>query len=418
MNARAVAVIAAAAWACARPVQIASSPLVPAVRDPGPPADYSPRTAGVITLLSIELPEPGTIVGGHYQGVQYDRLRGTITLAAGTRERWMESARAAGDSVLIGQGFRVQIPGPPTSDAEPMQGVRFGLAATVTMMDLKEIGYVEPFVVDATARVAWELLDLSSGASVFEGTSTGAVRANDSIEMVVPRVIAAALARLVEQPAFQRAVMSPRPLHAQDLFMARFERTLPQAGEAVPIARAAQNMNAETGVLGGVVVLNGSRGFATSAVVLSRDGLALAPADAARQRWIWSRNFEGRTRAARVLRTSGEIALVELSCPEGCETVLWDADTSLADRTRVVWVGGRSFMRNASMGVVYAWKSLRVRRDRDGVLTWRTTGRPAPVSGAGVARADGIVVGLATRTGVVPIARALKDLGVEVQGTP
>ena len=410
--ASALALLALAACA-PQPVQIASSP-VSSPEPEGPPIAYAPRSAGVITLLSVELPEAGTIIGGHYQGVQYDRLRGNIVMADGTRDRWMQTTRAAGDSVLIGQGFRVQVPGPPTSDAEPMRGVRFGLAATVTQLRLRTVGYVEPLQIDASARVAWELLDLASGASVFEGSSDATVRSADSLDQAVPRVVAAALARLTEQPSFQRAIMAPRPIYAQDLLLADFVHRIPHDGDTVTLSATKQHMNAETGMLGGVVVLHGSRGFSASAIVLTSDGLALAPAEVARQRWIWSRNFDGRTRAARVLRSAGEVALVELSCMEACETVLWERDTTLANKARVVWVGGRAYMRNAAMGVVYAWKNLQVRRARDGTLSWRTKGRPVPVAGAGVAREDGVVVGMATRSGVVPVGQALGALGVTV----
>lgn len=397
-----------------RPVQIASAPLAKITAEPEPSVEFRPRAAGVITLLGVELPEAGTTIGGHYQGIQYARQRGNLVMADGTRDRWMQIMRAAGDSAMIAAGFRVQIPGPPTSDAEPMRGVRFGLTATVTHLELKEIGYVEPFVIEASARVGWELLDLASGASVFEGRTNASVRSNDSLEAVVPRLLGEAMGRLMEHAGFRHAIMAPRPMYAQDLLLAEFARSIPHEADTVVVDRALQNMNAETGVLGGVVVLNGSRGFSASAVVISSDGLALAPAEVARQRWIWSRNFDGRTRAARVLRAAGEVALVELSCSERCETVLWDADTSLANRSRIVWVGGRAFNSNATMGVEYAWKSLDVRRSREGVMTWRVRGRPAPVAGAGVARPDGIVVGVATRTGVVPIARALADLKVRV----
>jgi hypothetical protein len=249
---------------------------------------------------------------------------------------------------------------------------------------------------------------------VFEGSSRGNVRGGDSLDLAMDRVLAVALAHLTEQPAFRRAIMAPRPLYAQDLLVADFAHAMPADSDSVQLSQSAQNMNAETGVLGGVVVLHGSRGFTRSAVVISRDGLAIAPADVARQRWIWSRNFEGRTRAARVLRTAGGVSLVELSCVQDCETVMWERDTSLADKTRVVWVGGQGIMRNAAMGILYAWKSLRVRRGRDGTLTWRTKGKPVPVDGAGIARADGIVVGIATPGGVIPIDHALSALKVAV----
>ncbi len=412
------AAAALAASCAAGAVKINPNAPAPAARQEAPPAGYSPRSAGVITLLSVDLPEAGTTIGGHYAGVQYDRLRSNIQMSDGARQRWTRATRAAGDSVLVTQGFRIQIPGPPSSDAEPLRGVRFGLAATVHHLELKTIGYVEPYEIEGRARVDWELLDLSSGASVFEGTTSGSIRGADSLDAAMNTVLATALARLTGQPAFQRAIMAPRPLYAQDLLLAEFVHPVPRADDTVALSVAAQNLNAETGILGGIVVLHGSRGFSASAVVLSRDGLALAPADVARQRWVWSRNFEGRTRAARVLRTSGEVALIELSCVEACETVMWEPDTSLADKARVVWVGGQGIMRNASMGMLYSWKSLRVRRDGEGTLSWRTRGRPVPLNGSGVARADGVVVGIATRTGVVPIGQAFEQLKVAVVPSP
>lgn len=405
--------------ACAsRPIALTSPVIVGPVRADTAPIHFNPRVTGVITLAAVELPEAGASIGGHFEGVQYQRQVRGRQMGDATRQQWMRSARDAGDSALLAAGFRILVPGPPSSDAEPLGDVRFVLAAVVTQLRVRTSGYVEPFQIEAGAKVEWELIDLSAGATVFEGHSEATARGAGSEDAAVDRVVAMALGRLVEQPPFQRALTVPRPLVMGELLSAVFARPMPRVGDTLTIGPGAQNLNIESGVLGGIVMLNGTRGYRSSAIVLTRDGLALTQASAGRQRWIWALHFDGRRRAARVLRTAGAVTLIELSCGDGCDTVPWDSDTTLADRSRVVWVGGASVPGSNSMGVVSQWRALKARRDREGVLHWSLRGRRPPVSGESVAREDGIVIGIATPGRVVPLADALRALSIERRGEP
>ena len=377
---------------------------------------YDPRSAGGIVFLSVELPDPGVVIGGHYEGVQYDRLRSTMQMAPGAREHWMDLARVSGDSALAAAGFVTRPVTAPAGEAEALRNLRFGLAARVTAMDLKTTGYVEPFVIDASVRVEWDLLDFASGAAVFEGRSSARVRGADSLGAAVAGSVAAAVARLLEQPKFQRAVMTPRPLMMEDLLVAEFARRMPEPWDTVRLDPAAQYLSASGGTMAGVALLNGSRGYRATALVLTRDGLALAPGSVGRQRWLWALHADGRRRAARIVRVSGDVALVELSCPDPCATVPWTLDSTLEDGARVVWYGGGALSVTAiAAGLGYGERTLRVRRPRSGPATWSLKGRRRLQSGEAIARTpDGLMVGVATPAGVLPLTDVFRQLRLAV----
>ena len=384
-----------------------------------PPAGALPfnaSEAGRIVLLSVDLPEAGTVIGGHYEGVQFDRQRSSLQMADGPRDQWMEAARLAGDSALSAAGFRVELLTAPTGDPQALQGVRFGLAGRVTQMDLRTTGYVEPFVIDCSVRVEWDLLDFATGAAIYEGRSTARIRGADSLASGVARATALALSHLVGESAFQRAVMSPRPLLIEDLLVAEFARRMPEPYDTIFLDTAQQFLSPSGGTMAGVAQLNGSRGYRGTALVLTRDGLALAPASVGRQRWLWALHADGRRRAVRVLRVASDAALVELSCPDGCATVPWVVDSTLEDGARVVWYGGGALaISMLAPGLGYGERTLRVQQTRSGTA-WTLRGRRKLTNGEAIARTpDGMMVGVATPTGVLPLQDVFTRLRVQVR---
>src|SRR5262249_8986174 len=150
----------------------------------------------------------------------------------------------------------------------------------------------------------------------------------------------------------------------------------------------------------GVITINGIHGYQATAIVLSRDGIAITDASASHQRWLWAEGMEGRW-PVRTLRSSAEVAVLELACRNACHTVVWQADSTLRDKAKVLLFSGPSRANGSVGGVRYGWRRLRAKRDRNGMLTWTLKGR-APTGGEAVARDDGMVVGLATRNRIVP----------------
>ena len=373
--------------------------------DSGP---FDPRTAGVFTLLSIELPEAGSTIGGHYAGTQFRREVDNYQLSEGTRAAWAAGAREAGDSVMRARGFAVRTPVLNIlGDAEPMRGVRFGVYGDVVHLALNANGNVEPYVVDGAARVNWVLLDFVTGDVLYEDSSSGAIHGADSLGAAAARAVASALGALLDQPAFQSAVKTPRAV----LELGDFAHPFPRETDTVRLGRRSQNMSLGSGIVGGVLMLTGLHGFTTSGILLSLDGYAIASSVVARQRWLWAVDFEQQRHAARVVRVADDVALLELSCAN-CSTVAWSDRRAFQPRERVVWIGAQHVLDDRVIGVAHDWRRLKAHSDH-GSLTWRLTGRHA-VEGAAVAGEDGIVSGIVAQGRVVPFSEAVPALRVSV----
>lgn len=401
---RAILLLAGIA-ACARTHGHSALP-VPAVL-PGDSIAFNPATAGAFTLLSLDLPEAGATIGRHLAGMQFSRIVDTYQMSDGSRVEWARAARDGGDSLMRSRGYTAVTPVINLlGDAEPMRGVRFGIYGDVGLT-LTATGNVEPFVVDGIASVKWVLLDFSTGDVLFEDTTTGSVRGLGSLDAAATRATLAAFAALLDQPAFHRAVRTPRPV----LELGEFAHHFPRDSDSVSLGSRSQNMSVSNGILGGVLMLTGLHGFSTSGILLTQDGYVIASSVVARQRWLWAVDFSQQRHAARVVRVAGDVALVELSCRD-CSTVAWTTSQSFVPRERVVWVGTDHVLGDRLIGTRFEWRRLKAHNDR-GSVTWRFAGRRA-VEGAAVAGEGGIVAGIVAQGRVVPFAEAMRVLRVSV----
>src|SRR5437868_4625758 len=66
-----------------------------------------PQASGVVVLTSIDLPESGSIFGGHYTGATFDVRQSSYQMTEAVRTRWGREARLRGEAILRGAGIRV-----------------------------------------------------------------------------------------------------------------------------------------------------------------------------------------------------------------------------------------------------------------------------------------------------------------------
>jgi len=381
-----------------------------------------PADAGAILLLGVELPAAGSALGGHYGGNNFETRLAGYQLSDAVRLRWAQAARERGEAVLRGAGYHVRRGGPASSDALALRDVQYGLAGHVQAIQLRTTGAAEPFLVDASVSIAWELLDLGSGSAVFGRVMPGAARSTGTMDDVVGQALDASLMRLSRDTAFLRAVAAPRANPDAGL-APRFVRPLPAGRELITLTMADQHPAADSGVVGrmaaGIITLRGPDNVYGTAFTLTRDGLAIASARSVRHtRQLRARLQNGVERPVRVLRRHAglDVALVQIACPGECETVDWEAPAGVAVFTNVMAVGAPANDRSPSI------IAFGLMGGRWGIANGQTVQgfQEAMVGGEPVARtASGKVFGLVSarpgRTTVLMLLEVLSALNVRVE---
>src|SRR5258707_11033811 len=104
----------------------------------------APEAVPALMLLDVSLPPAGRAMGSHLEGALYAQRAGSIELTDGRRLSWSRAIRAAGDSLLRAAGYTVRTLGGPTSDAESMREIRFGLSVDVGELAVTTTGRVAP----------------------------------------------------------------------------------------------------------------------------------------------------------------------------------------------------------------------------------------------------------------------------------
>ena len=380
-----------------------------------------PADAGAILLLGIEMPPAGSPLGGHYGGVSFELRLTSYQLTDAARVRWGQTARERGEAVLRGAGYRVRPGGPPSSDAQLLRDVQYGLSGRVQSLQVRTTGLLEPYNVDAQVVIGWELLDLGSGSAVFGRVVHGGARATGTMDIVVGQALDESLLRLSNDTAFLRAVAAPRADPDADRAPG-FVRPVPEANEIITIALADQRPTASSGAVermsAGIVTLRGADNVYGTAFVLTRDGLAIASARSVRRvRQLRARLQNGVERPIQVLRSHGglDVALVQIACPGECDTVEWDAPSGVEVATNVLAVGAPAGDNEAA---VVAFGRLGGRWGLANGLT--VQGFQDLVGGEPVARtASGKVFGLVSarpgRVTVLTLAQVLRALNVRVE---
>lgn len=318
--------------ACGPPSPVPSTPVLRAPPEAAPRGPLSPRHVGAIQLLAIELPDPGAVIGAQYGGRLFATQRGVIRLTEGSRRRLSLLVAARAESALAGAGYRVRGPGIPTSDARTLEGVRFALSGRVSQLEVRAMGDVAPIQIETRAEIAWELLDIAAGASVWGGRTRGEVRLADNLEECVVEALAGAARSLAADSAFLVALGAERPRDLDYLTGAGLpERRIPSGDEPLEIGEEDRNPAPDTvplaRVRSGVVTLHAERQPDMIAILLTADGLAIAGSDAARPgRRVFARFESGVERPVRVIRrfSRSRLALVQVSCPDPCATVDWE----------------------------------------------------------------------------------------------
>ncbi|HWO88709.1 MAG TPA: hypothetical protein VNL98_06130 [Gemmatimonadales bacterium] len=412
-----------ASMACGRPGAIAPVPSASLAPQPAqaPRGPLSPRHVGAIQLLSVELPDPGTVIGGQYAGRQFATQRGSIRLTEGSRRRLSTLSVAVAESALAGAGFRVRGPGVPSSDAQPLQGVRFALSGRVSELEVRAVGDVAPIQIEARAEIAWELIDIVAGAAVWGARTRGHVSLSDSLELAVVRALGGAARSLAADTSFLMALGRERPRDLDYLMGSGLpERRIPAGEEPLAIGEQDRNPSPDTvplaRVRSGVVTLHAERQNDVIAIVITADGLAITTSDAARPgRRLFARFESGVERPVRVIRRlrRSRLALVQVSCPDPCATVDWSAD-GLRGGASVLIVGTPS---PGVAGISYGYGEVGGRWGlfNRGLRTLEAGmvllgGEPLAHPGDG--RVVGVVVMRSNVAAALPLSEAFRSLGL------
>lgn len=362
---------------------------------------FVPGLAGVLLISDIVLPQEDAVIGDRFDGVQFQRQTGALRLSSGNRTRWSRLLGELSDSVLRSAGFRIADRPQRSSDARGLGGVRFTLSARVGMRIVATGNELSP--ARATTIVDWELMDLAQGGPVFIGGSQGSSAQMDSLEAALRHAFGASIRQLLSYELFRRAMMVPRVMNVQDLLTAGWERPIPQPGDTVRIRAGERQVSERTNALGGTIAVMGPNRFRANGIVLTEDGFAITGAQAALQRYLWVQTSNGAQRPARVFRVSGDLALLELACVEPCAAVPWVASSAdFRDAQTVLVVGA------GAMGIRYEEARLQGRSNG----RWRVRGVRLRGGEAIVSTTTGSVIGVATRTGVLPLDSALHLLTV------
>jgi hypothetical protein len=310
----------------------------------GSPRRLNPRDLGTVLFLGLDLPDAGTVIGGHYAGAAFEVRQTTYRMSEAARAGWARAARLRGETVLHGAGFLVRSVGAATSDLVTVdEDVRFGIQGRVSTIEVRTFARAGARV-EARVEVAWDLLDVPRGSVIFGRTHAGTSRTASRMDEAVADAFDVALSRLVEDTLFQAALLAP--IVATDVAGAPGEFIVPVADEPIPIAAADLNPSLDSGaverVLAGVVTLRSPDQVYGTAFLLSRSGLGLTTNRVVRQtRRLRARLPSGVVRPVRVLRhhTGLDVALIQVACPAACPTVDWDGRGLPAVNAAIVTVG-------------------------------------------------------------------------------
>jgi hypothetical protein len=372
-------------------------------------APLAPEALPAIMILDVNLPSAGRSVGGHFEGALYPQRAGSIELTDGRRLRWSRAIRAAGDSLLRAAGYQVRSLGEPTSDAEPMRDVRFGLSVDISDLSVATTGHVAPILVTARAEAVWEILDLAAGGVILAVRTVGTARLSDSVDQAAVLAVRRSLESLAADTSFRRALSSPVPRSMDDVvFGPAWGRALPGPFDTLRIGNGDLNVATEADavqrVAHAVFALHGASRHTVNAFTITRDGLALSADVPVRERRLWGRFHDGVDRPVRILRSRDGLALLEVSCGGPCKTVPWSATATPRDQDRVFILGGPHYAGDAMYLATGRLggsdgTELRINGDVDG-------GEPVAL------KEDGTVISLSAGGRAVPLGEALRVLGL------
>ena len=412
-----------AASACAGRQPKTASPASTIAEAPAaaPAVVFNPRAIGTITVLDLDLPAAGQVIGGHFEGVNYQARVSQLTMGELARRRWNRGIRESADSLLRVAGYSVRVQDEATSAAQPLRNVRFGLNAQLAVTVRTE-GKVEPHRVVASVAASWELLDLANGAAVYAGDTRGGAQLDDSMDVAVNRAVTRSLQVLLADSSFQVALTTPRQRTLEDVvFEALWEKPLPGPDDTVWIDGADLNPALVTDpiqrVASGVLTIHGRRSLPTTAFAITRSGLAITAALPSREPRLWGRFHDGVERPVRIVRTRGGLNLLQVQCEDFCETVPWIDSLAVQHAARVFVVAGpidRSQPFWVGNGRIYRSTS----REREELNGFRL-GVDDASGGEPVARpVDGLVFAVSMGNRAVPLSSAFKALGVALRPLP
>ncbi|MFI5280532.1 MAG: hypothetical protein ACHQU1_08560 [Gemmatimonadales bacterium] len=309
------------------------------------PPSAPPAGAGTILFMGVDLPAAGSIIGGHYGGATFDVRQATYQLSESVRARWTQLERDRGESLMRGAGYLVRSVGPSSSDAQQLLGVQYGLTGRVTNFAVRSSGASEPLTIDAQVDISWELLDLGSGGAVFGRQVHASARVAGTVELGFAQVVDNALARLLGDTLFVRALGMPR-YQPDARVSGPLTRRLPPGGATIDLMDDDLNPSADASMVerlsAGLVMLRGQGGRLGTAVVLTRDGLAIAVGRTARTtQQLRARLPSGVEAPVMLVRSNAglDVALLQIACPQACETVDWDAPDEVRVFTGAVTIG-------------------------------------------------------------------------------
>ncbi len=378
----------------------------------------TPRLVGGILLTGIELPPAGEGIGGHYQGSGFSVRQFSYQLTDAARQRWAAAARTRGEALLRGAGYRVESVGARSSDPQRLENVRFGLAGRVTGLEVRTSGPTEPYRVESEVEVAWEVLDLGNGGTIFGRSVRGAARLSGPIDSAVGVSLDRALERLLTDSLFLRTLAAPPPIAGAGR---GWTRAMPGEDDTIVVALADLNASPDSGaverVAYGLVSLHGPGGaFYGTATILTSDGLAITTNSvvraARRGRPVRARFATGVERPIRVVRSrSGlNVALLQVQCPEECPTVDWRAPLSERVDAPVLIVGNTGDGMSVSTGILGGRWGM-----ANGVLLRAQASVPGEaVATASSGRVFAMVAGVPGRSSALMLSEIFRAMRVQV----
>ena len=397
----------------------------PAPQAPAPSADEArqaapdPHDVGAVVVLGVELPAQGSIVGAHYQGQLYDVRRASYSLTTERRAAWSAAARRRAEALAREAGFTVRDVAPVTRSSRRVDDARFGIRGRATALEIQSSGQVEPYLVSVTAEVSWEVLDLSSGSTIFARAAHGAVRQRGEVDDAAAAALDQTLLEFLGDGAVLRALAShPGPDSAA---VERVLRPVPGRDEVIPLGPADRNPSGELRPVGrvaqGLVALSGPGGGGWgTAMLLSKGGLGLTTIRSARAMrgaiGARARLYSGLERPVRLVRISRSygVALVQVDCGGDCPTVDWELPSRVEASTPVLVVGA------GEEGVGTLSVRETVLGGRWGLARGVTLGARTQDGGAVALPDDGQVFGIVVTVGerrvVMMLGESLRALGV------
>jgi trypsin-like peptidase len=385
------------------------------------PTTRDPHSVGTIVMLDVTFPEAGTRVGAQLAGAQYSQRVGDLRLTEAVRQRWAREARETGEAVLRGAGFAVRSLGTPSSDAQSVEGVRFGIAGLVVALQLDVMGRTEPVRIVANATVNWELQDFAAGRALLGRSLSGTATVSDSVEAAASLAVRHSFEALLADSSFLQALGTPRSSVEMIPAGGGFVRPIPGQHDTIVLTAddfdPSQDPEPVVRVAAAVVALRASNGTTTTGFLISRDGLTVTSGRITRGdgRRVTARFPSGVERSARVVRSGHRLALVQVSCPDPCRTVE-PAPAAWPTKGRRVLAVGAPFQDG---------ESYQVGRGKDSGACGLFSGPLHEMDlGAGMLggepvahEGDGTVFAVMTLPGcALRLDAALRALGVVVQG--